>query len=197
VTPGAGTPRQGGIVGPVPAGADADAYDRLRRRVLWSMPSGLYVLGTRAEGRRNLMTVNWATQVALEPKLVALSVEHGARSHELLEAGGVFALSLLPRAERALVRRFVKPVTEIDVDEHRGWGTMQGEPVMLAGTGSPVLAAAAAWLDCEVRQAVGLGSHTLFVGEVVDCAFGSAGAPPAGERLEVLRMEDTRMNYGG
>jgi hypothetical protein len=35
------------------------------------------------------------------------------------------------------------------------------------------------------------GNHTFFVGEVVDCAF------LADEDTEVLRMEDTRMNYGG
>jgi len=181
----------------VPVGSDPDAYDRLRRRVLWSMPGGLYVLGTRARARRNLMTINWATQLALEPKLVGVSVEADALSHALLSEGAVFALSLVPRSERALVRRFVKPVTDVDLDERAGRAVMQGEAVRLASTGSPVLAVAAAWLDCEVRRQVDLGSHTLFVGEVVDCGFGPAGPPPAGERLEVLRMEDTRMNYGG
>ena len=72
------------LVGPVPDGADPEAYDRLRRRVLWSLPSGLYVLGTRGAGRRNLMTLNWATQVAVDPKLVAVSVEAAALSHGLL-----------------------------------------------------------------------------------------------------------------
>jgi len=40
-----------------------------------------------------------------------------------------------------------------------------------------------------VRQQLELGSHVLFVGEVV-----AAGGDP--ER-PLLRMEDTRMNYGG
>ena len=57
------------VDGPVPPGRDPDTYDRLRRRVLWSMPSGLYVVGTRAEDRRNLMTISWVTQVAMSPKL--------------------------------------------------------------------------------------------------------------------------------
>ena len=46
-----------------------EEYDKLRRRVLWKMPYGLYVVGSRAGERRNGMTLNWATQVSFEPKL--------------------------------------------------------------------------------------------------------------------------------
>ena len=38
-------PVKEGPVPPFPEGADPDEYDRLRRRVLWTMPSGLYVIG--------------------------------------------------------------------------------------------------------------------------------------------------------
>jgi flavin reductase (DIM6/NTAB) family NADH-FMN oxidoreductase RutF len=185
-------------VGRVPAGQDPDAYDRLRRRVLWSMPSGLYVIGSRAGARRNLMTANWATQVALDPKLVAVSVEHGALTRALIAEGRAFALSMPLRADRAVVRRFVKPVSDVVVDDE-GNGTMQGEAVWAAANGCPVLSAAAAWLACELVEQLEVGSHTMFVGEVVDCGFGGEdpSGPAQGERLEVLRMEDTRMNYGG
>ena len=42
-----------------------------------------------------------------------------------------------------------------------------------------------------MRQAVECGNHTFFIGEVVDADFRPA------EETPVLRMEDTRMNYGG
>jgi flavin reductase (DIM6/NTAB) family NADH-FMN oxidoreductase RutF len=194
------------VVGPIPEGRDPDGYDRMRRRVLWSMPSGLYVVGTRAAGRRNLMTISWVTQVAMSPKLVGIGVESGAVTHELLVEGGVFALSLIPRSQRALVRRFAKPVSESLVDDATGVGEMQGQSVFSASTGAPILDLAVSWLDCEVRHALALGSHTWFVGEVVDCGE-AAGAPSGdpgsgdpgsgGTDAGVLRMEDTRMNYGG
>lgn len=189
-----------GVVGPIPPGREADAYDRLRRRVLWSLPSGLYVLGSRAGSGRNLMTVSWVTQVALVPKLIGVGVERTARTHGLIVDGGVFALSLLARRDRALVRHFVKPVLDVDVDEGSGTGTMNGEPVRCASTGAPILAVAAAWIDCEVRHALDVGSHTWFVGEVVDVGVAEPGSPPAGDTDDdegILRMEDTRMNYGG
>ena len=178
---------EGRLVGPVPAGRDPDEYDRLRRRVLWTMPSGLYVLGSAAGGRRNLMTLNWATQVATEPKLVAVSVEVAALTHDLVEEGGAFALSILAREDRAMVRKFVKPLVDDGAP-----GSLGGFDVRACVTGAPVLAAAVAWLDCRVTQSVPCGSHTLFLGEIVDCGE-TEGVTTEG----ILRMEDTRMNYGG
>jgi flavin reductase (DIM6/NTAB) family NADH-FMN oxidoreductase RutF len=150
------------------------------------MPSGIYVLGSRAGERRNLMTLNWASQVAIDPKMVAVSVEAGAFTHGLVRDGRVFSLNILRREDRAIVRKFVKPL-----DDDGDPGTLAGHPVRYGVTGAPVLAQAAAWLDCEVRHELVLGSHTLFVGVVVAC-----GGDP-GDDLEVLRMEDTRMSYGG
>jgi flavin reductase (DIM6/NTAB) family NADH-FMN oxidoreductase RutF len=185
----------GDVVGPVPEGQDPEAYDRLRRRILWSLPTGLYLLGSRAGNRRNLMTISWVTQVALEPKLLGVGVEGAARTHELLVDGGVFTLNLLPRSERALVRGFAKPVEDSDFDEDTGRGTMNGVAVGRATTGAPVVDRAAAWLDCEVRHTLPLGSHTWFVGEVVDA--GAHRELPGTDDQGILRMEDTRMNYGG
>jgi flavin reductase (DIM6/NTAB) family NADH-FMN oxidoreductase RutF len=119
-------------------------------------------------------------------------------THELLDGGRVFALSLLPRSQRALVRRFAKPVTDSSVDDATGVGTMEGATVHSATTGAPILDVALSWLDCEVRHVLALGSHSFFVGEVVDCGESSGDEDAQGESdTGVLRMEDTRMNYGG
>ena len=166
--------------------------DRLRRRVLWAMPSGLYVVGSAAGGRANLMTANLAIQVATEPKLVGVAIDSGSVTRALVEAGGAFSLSLLSREDRAVVRRFVKPVPASEIATRDGVVVaMAGEDVEVHVTGAPVLSRAVAWLDCEVRHRLELGSHGLFVGEVV------AVGGPEGEVPPVLRMEDTRMNYGG
>ncbi|HEX5365507.1 MAG TPA: flavin reductase family protein [Acidimicrobiales bacterium] len=179
-----------GPVGPFPPGVDTpearEEYDKVRRRVLWSLPSGLYVLGSRAGGRRNLMTVSWATQVAVEPKLLGVGVERSALTHDLIAQGGSFTLSTVAREDRPLVRRFTKPV-----EHDPAAGTLAGVPFHDGPTGAPVPDQAVAWVACRVRTPVDCGSHTFFVGEVVGCGF----QRPEGS--QVLRMEDTRMSYGG
>ena len=180
-------PVKEGPVGPFPHGADPEEYDRLRRRVLWKMPSGLYVVGSRAGVKCNLMTLNWASQMSFDPKWIAIGVEREAFTHELIAEGRTFTVNLVSREDRAIVRKFTKPV-EVDLDAR----TLNGFPFHDSpATGTPVLDQAVAFLDCEVRDEKAVGNHTVFFGEIVDCGF------QQDEETEVLRMEDTRMNYGG
>jgi flavin reductase (DIM6/NTAB) family NADH-FMN oxidoreductase RutF len=188
------------VSGPVPEGRDPDDYDRLRRRVLWSMPTGLFLVGSRSGDEANLMAANLVVQVATTPKLVAAAVEADSVTRRLIEAGGWFSVSLLARADRAVVRRFVKPVEEVVV-AGGVLTSLQGEAVHQVAGGVPVLAGAAAWLACALRSVVDPGtdasvpsSHVLCIGEVVDAGEATGAGGP---RVEVLRMEDTRMNYGG
>ncbi len=180
-----------GPVGPYPVSVSSDddqiEYDKLRRRVLWKMPSGLYVVGSTDNAqRRNGMTTNWVTQLSFAPKWIGIGVEQDAFTHELIDAGGVFSLCLIDREDRAIVRKFTKPV---DVDLNAK--TLNGFGYVERATGAPILAQSVAYLDCEVRDRMVIGNHTLFAGEVIDCGF------LKDEATEVLRMEDTRMNYGG
>jgi flavin reductase (DIM6/NTAB) family NADH-FMN oxidoreductase RutF len=185
------------VIGPVPAGRDPVDYDRQRRRVLWSIPSGLYVIGShgRIDGqeRWNLMTASQLVQVSSEPKLVAVGVDALAVTAALVRDGAAFTVSFVDREDRALVRRFVKPVTDVSLGPDGRPQAMAGQPVVVEGSGAPILAAAPAWIDCALRHEVALGSHVLFVGEVLDVG----GRVDEGDAAPVLRMEDTRMNYGG
>ena len=105
----------------------------------------------------------------------------------MIEAAGVFSLCLIDREDRAIVRKFTKPV-DVDLDAK----TLNGFPYLDGPvTAAPVLAQSVAYVECEVRQPVPVGDHTLFLGEIVNAAF------LKDEDTPVLRMEDTSMNYGG
>jgi len=132
------------------------------------------------------MAINWVSQVSFEPKLLGVGIEHAALTHELVTASGCFSLCTVARDDRAIIRKFTKPV---DVDFAAM--TLNGFAFHDGATGAPILDQAPAYIDCEVRQSVEVGNHTFFIGEVVDCGF------QMDEETEVLRMEDTRMNYGG
>jgi flavin reductase (DIM6/NTAB) family NADH-FMN oxidoreductase RutF len=166
-----------------------DEFDRQRRRVLWSLPTGLYLLGSRFEKTVNLMTVSLVVQVCIEPKLVGVAVEAGSVTDGLVARSGSFALSLLARHDKDVVRRFVKPVTDVGRSPDGTVTAMSGQDVREVGASRlPVLAAAVGYMVCAPTRRQELGSHVLCIGEVTEVG---------GEPADVLRMEDTRMHYGG
>ena len=173
---------------PSPASGD-DEFDRHRRRVLWALPTGLYLIGSRHGDDVNLMAANLVVQVCMEPKLVGVALEEDSVTARLVAAGRGFTVSLLARSERDVVRRFVKPVQEVDRSPDGAVLALSGHPVSEIGPDRrPVLASAAGHLDCRLTESVPLGSHTFCIGEVTGVG---------GEPSDVLRMEDTRMHYGG
>jgi flavin reductase (DIM6/NTAB) family NADH-FMN oxidoreductase RutF len=168
---------------------DEEELDRHRRRVLWAMPTGLFVIGSRAGDEVNLMTANLVVQVCIEPKLVAVALERESVTMRLARDGGAFTVSLLPRTERAVVRHFVKPVVDVERSADGPVVAMAGHAVTEVGaSGLPVLASSVGYLYCPLTRIEELGSHNLCIGEVVEVG---------GEPADVLRMEDTRMHYGG
>lgn len=157
--------------------------DELLNRVTWKIPNALALVGSAADGRRNAMTTSWITQLAQEPVLIGVGVDNDSVTVGLIRAGGSFSVNLWNSDDTKVFVKFSKPAVDAD-------GTLNGRAVRTAVTGAPIFEDAIAWMDCSVRHELDLGSHTLFVGEVVDAAVVDDEARPAS-------MSDTRMKYGG
>ena len=157
--------------------------DELLNRVTWKIPNALALVGSRAGDERNAMTTSWITQLSMDPVLVGIGVDTTAVTHRLITEGGCFTVNLWDSGDTKVFVKFSKPAVYAD-------GTLNGRPVREATTGAPVFDEAIAWIDCRVRHTLDLGSHTLFVGEVVDAAIRD-------EEARAAAMSDTRMKYGG
>ncbi len=157
--------------------------DELLNRVTWKIPNALALVGSRSGDERNAMTTSWVTQVAMEPVLIAVGVDNAAVTRRLIADGGSFSVNLWDATDTRVFVKFSKPAQYAD-------GTLNGRPVRDEATGAPVFDEAIAWLDCGVRHTLDLGSHTLFVGEVL-----AAGI--ADDAARAASMADTRMKYGG
>lgn len=157
--------------------------DELVNRLTWKIPNALALIGSRAGDERNGMTASWISQLSMEPVLIGVAVENTAVTHRLITDGGAFTVNLWDAEQTRVFVKFSKPATYAD-------GTLNGRPVTEATTGAPVFTEAIAWLDCEVRHALDLGTHTLFVGELVDGGIDD-------DDPRAAAMSDTRMKYGG
>jgi flavin reductase (DIM6/NTAB) family NADH-FMN oxidoreductase RutF len=159
--------------------------DELLNRVTWKIPNALALIGSRSGDEWNGMTASWITQVSMEPVLVAVGVDNTAVTHRLITAGGSFTVNLWSSDDTKVFVKFSKPAT-FDADAM----TLNGRSVRTGRTGAPIFTESVAWLDCLVRGAHDLGTHTLFVGEVVDAGIND-------DERRAAAMSDTRMKYGG
>lgn len=157
----------------------------LLNKALWAIPNVLCLVGSRADDEWNGMTQSWVTQVAMEPVLVAISVDAKAVTNRLIRDGGSFSINLWDREDTRPFVKFSKPATKEGM-------TLNGRAIREGGTGVPIFEEAVVWLECRVWQTVDCGTHDVFIGEVVDAGFRHDVDDPV-----VARMEDTRMKYGG
>ena len=157
--------------------------DELLNRVTWKIPNALALVGSRAGDEWNAMTTSWITQLAMEPVLIGVGVDNDAVTRRLIADGGSFSVNLWSSDDTRTFVKFSKPATKEGM-------ALNGRAIREGVTGAPVFEEAIAHLDCEVRHTHDLGSHTLFIGEVVDAAIRDDDARAAA-------MSDTRMKYGG
>ena len=115
--------------------------------------------------------------------LIGVGVDNTAVTHRLIRDGGSFSINLWDSDDTRPFVKFSKPA----VDEG---DSLNGRPVRSGVTGVPVFEDAIAWMECEARHTHDLGSHTLFIGELVAAAIVDDEKRPAA-------MSDTRMKYGG
>ena len=157
--------------------------DELVNKVTWKIPNALALVGSRAGDRRNAMTTSWVTQLSMDPVLIGIGVENDSVTHGLISQGGAFTVNLWPASDTKVFVKFSKPAAD-------DGATLNGRAVRAATSGAPVFEDALAWMDCQVRHTLDLGTHTLFVGEIVDAGIREGEARPASS-------QDTRMKYGG
>lgn len=159
--------------------------DALINTITWKIPNALALVGSRSGDEWNAMTTSWITQLSMEPVLIGVGVDNDAVTHRLIHEGGSFTINLWSTDDTRVFVKFSKPAT---FDENAM--TLNDRAVQAGATGAPVFDEAIAFIDCEVRQSHDLGTHTLFIGEVVDAGVRDDEARSAS-------MSDTRMKYGG
>ena len=157
--------------------------DELINRVTWKIPNALALVGSRAGDERNAMTTSWISQLSMEPVLIGIGVDNSAVTHRLIADGRCFTVNFWDSNDTRVFVKFSKPASYED-------GMLNGRAVSEAATGAPVFDEAIAWMDCEVRQSIDLGTHTLFIGELMAAAIND-------DEKRSASMADTRMKYGG
>jgi flavin reductase (DIM6/NTAB) family NADH-FMN oxidoreductase RutF len=149
------------------------------RQAIAHFATGVTVVTTVADGRAAGMTASAVCSVSLAPVLLLVCVSNRLPTREALENSRRFAVNVLAEGDDHLARRFATPAA----DKFQGVRLSDRFDV-------PVLEDAMAYFICEVRERLPGGDHSIFIGEVTDCAFVAGRKPLLYFRSGFGRIED-------
>ena len=158
--------------------------DELINQVTWKIPNALALVGSRSGNEWNAMTTSWITQVSMEPVLIGIAVDNSSVTHRLISEGSSFSINLWSAADTKTFVKFSKPAK-------KEGDALNGRRVREGITGVPIFEEAVVWMELTVNSSTDYGTHTFFVGEIIDADLDPEYEGP------VAAMSDTRMKYGG
>jgi len=113
--------------------------------------------------RPNLITLAWVGTACSEPPVIGIGVRPGRFSHHLIAEAGEFVVNI-PRADQVGIVDYCGNVSGRDVDK---WAACGLTPVPASQVRVPLVAECPIALECRVIHRLSLGSHDLFLGQVI------------------------------
>ena len=130
--------------------------------MLYPIPA--VMVSCRREGEKaNIITIAWAGTVNTSPAMVSISVRHERYSYDIIRETGEFVINLVTK-ELAQAADFcgVRSGRNMDKFQETGLTELKSQYVKAPGIAESPLN-----IECRVKQVIPLGSHDMFVAEVL------------------------------
>jgi flavin reductase (DIM6/NTAB) family NADH-FMN oxidoreductase RutF/DNA-binding MarR family transcriptional regulator len=135
---------------------DPNDNERGFRRCLSQYSTGVAVVTARSDDGHVGVTVNSFSSVSLVPPLVLWCISNTSRSYESFSAADAFAINVLSTGQIPVAQRFASS----SEDKFAGVSWVPGMH------GSPLIAEAAAQLECRTSARHHAGDHLILIGNV-------------------------------
>lgn len=130
--------------------------------LIYPLPAVLVSCGATPE-EYNLLTIAWTGTVCTNPPMCYISVRKERHSYDIIRRTGEFVINLTTeQIARATDWCGVKSGRDVNKWEVMGLTPMANEHVA-----APIVAESPLSICCKVRQVVELGSHDMFIADVV------------------------------
>lgn len=141
-------------------------------KALYKLSYGLYVVTSVKDGKLNGQIANTVFQTTSEPPTIAVSINKTNLTHEFIKESQVFAVSILAQDTPLSFIGHFGFKSGRDIDKLANINYKTGE------TGAPIITDhSLAWLEARVTEEVDVGTHTIFIGELVGAEVTRDGEP--------------------
>lgn len=132
-------------------------------KALHKLGYGMYVVSSRKGARLNGQIANTVFQITSEPPTIAVSINKNNLTHQFITESKVFTASVLCQDTPLSFIGHFGFKSGRDIDKFDGINYKIGK------TQAPVaIDNAVAYMEAKVTQEVDVGTHTIFIGEIVD-----------------------------
>lgn len=130
----------------------------------WLFPRPAVLISARGpDGQMGLMTASWIGMACSTPPMVAVGIRDTRFTHGLVESSREFVVNITTSRHEQVVE-FCGAESSHSVDKFRALG-LSHSPAETVD--APILDDCPINLECQVRHMLPLGSHDLFVAEIV------------------------------
>lgn len=130
-----------------------------------ALPLPAWVICTYDEaGKANAMTASWAGVCCSDPPAVYFSARKSRHTHAAVTARRAFTVCI-PGLDQAAATDYFGTASGRNTDKISAAGYTA---IPATGVDAPFLDEFPLILECALRQSLELGSHTMFIGEIVD-----------------------------
>lgn len=133
---------------------DVDTF----RGVMRKLAGSVTVITTEGQGSLHGFTATAVCSVCAEPPTILIVVNRSARTHPHIEKKGAFAVNILADHQVELANLFASKSSEQFAKVNHA----------VSPNGVPVIQGAAAFIECQIKEQYDVGTHTIFIGRVVD-----------------------------
>jgi flavin reductase (DIM6/NTAB) family NADH-FMN oxidoreductase RutF/rubredoxin len=144
----------------------------MNRKALQKCSYGVYVVSTQYDGKLNGQIANTACQITSDPPTISVSLNKENLTHSLITKSRVFSISVLSEeAPMQFIGRF-------GFKSGRDTEKFDGINYKIGTTSAPiVLDYATSYMECELMNSMDVGTHTIFVGRIVEAEMVSDSRP--------------------
>lgn len=130
--------------------------------MLYPLPVVMVSLADK-NGKNNIITIAWAGTVCTNPPMVSISVRPERYSYPILKETGEFVINLTTK-ELTFATDYCGVKSGKDVDKFK---EMNLTPLKASQVNAPLIAESPVNIECRVREIIPLGSHDMFLADVV------------------------------
>ncbi|MBR0332371.1 MAG: flavin reductase family protein [Alistipes sp.] len=159
--------------------------------MIYPLPAVLVSCG-ESEQEYNLFTVAWTGTVCTNPPMCYISVRPERHSYDIIKRTGEFVINLTT-ASLARATDWCGVRSGRDYDKFSEMG-LTAEPAAVVS--APVVGESPVSIECRVRQVIELGSHDMFLADVVNVLVDEQYINPETGKLELDRAEIITYSHG-